>query len=101
MAVKSLLCGFVEKRFSAEYGLGCLSLAFFNEKITSHLAICEPHGWNRLLEDTVVINQPTLSRRPPELWGCWYRRDRKEEPCGEEMTGVPDGLSVASSEYSV
>lgn len=80
---------------------GCLSPVFFCEKITtSHLAICDPHGWNFLLEDTVVIHQPTLSNRAPELWGYCYRRNRKEVPCGEEMTGVLDGLSVASSEKS-
>ena len=47
----------------------CLSPMLFGEKITSsHLAICDPHGWNRPLEDTVVINQPALFSRPRELW---------------------------------
>lgn len=77
---------------------GCLSPVFFSEKITaSHLAIWDPHGWNLLLEDTVVINQPALSNRPPELRGMLFQKKWEGGLfCGEEMISV-DGLSEAGS----
>lgn len=102
MAVKSLLCGFNWEGFSAEHG--CVSPVFFGGKITaSHLAIYDPHGWNLLLEDTVVINQPALASRPPELSGEVVTEEtgRKEGGfCREEMTNVLDGLSEAGSGHN-
>lgn len=69
---------------------------FFGDKITtSHLSICDPDGWNLLLEDTIVINQLTLSNRPPELQGrgLLFKKHKGGAFRGEDMTGVLDGLS--------
>lgn len=72
---------------------------FFSEKITtSHLAIWDPHGWNLLREDTVVINQPALSNRPLELQGILLQKKWEGGLfCGERMISVLGGLSEAGS----
>lgn len=78
---------------------GCLSPVCFGGKVTNHLATCDPHGWTPPLEVTLLINQPALGNRLPELWGDVVIRQKRGRSLwgGAMTTSVPDGWSEAGS----